>query len=307
MTTALLTHASSREHDTGPGHPEQAARIPAIEDQFIADGICDFLTPVQAPAASREQLLRVHTEAHVARVFSQAPDTGFTCLDADTIMSPSTLDAALHSAGAAVHATELVVRGEIGNAFCCTRPPGHHATRTTAMGFCFFNNVAVAAAHALGTLGLKRVAILDFDVHHGNGTEDIFREDERVMFCSTYQRHLFPNVGAIQVPGRMISVGLNPGAGSSEFRDAVESQWMQAIDQFEPEMFFISAGFDAHAEDDIASLSFTDDDFGWVTETILGAANRHAEDRVVSCLEGGYDLASLARCATRHIRALTDV
>jgi acetoin utilization deacetylase AcuC-like enzyme len=304
MTTAYLTHPSSRLHDTGDVHPECAARLPAIEEQLITDGILDFLNHVRAPEATKEQLLRVHSKAHVERVFSSAPDSGHIHLDSDTVMSPGSLEAALHSAGAAAHAAELVFRDDIDDAFCCTRPPGHHATRDTAMGFCLFNNIAVGAAHALATLGLKRVAIIDFDVHHGNGTEDIFLDDERVMFCSTYQRFLYPGIEAAQRPGRMVSVGLQPGDGSSEFRSAVEDQWMPAIDAFKPEMFFISAGFDAHTDDDIGQLNFVDDDFAWVTNMMVEAADRHAKRRVVSCLEGGYELPSLARAAAMHIKTL---
>ena len=304
MTTAYLTHPASQTHDTGSGHPERSARLPAIEEHLITDGILDFLTHIQAPKATREQLLRVHSKEHVERIFSQAPESGFVHLDPDTVMSPGSLEAALHSAGAAVHATELVFRDDIDDAFCCTRPPGHHATRDTAMGFCLFNNIAVAAAHALDALGLKRVAIIDFDVHHGNGTVDIFKDRPEVLVCSSFQHPYYPHRYADIVRDNIVNTPLTAGTGGVDFRRAVEADWTEAVERQRPQLILVSAGFDAHRQDPLAQLELSEDDFRWVTELICDFAERYAGGRIVSTLEGGYDLAALAASAHVHIETL---
>ena len=287
-----------------PGHPECPERLGAIREWLVAESLLDYLEQEEAPAATREQVSRVHTPEHVKFVYSLTPKSGLITIDADTAAGPATLEAALHAAGGTVRATEMVLQGEVDNAFCAVRPPGHHATSDTAMGFCFFNNVAVAAAHALEVGGLKRVAIVDFDVHHGNGTEEIFKDDERVMFCSTYQTGIFPLVQPYERPGRFVTVGLQGGMGSAEFREAVEKEWTPALDGFAPEMIFVSAGFDAHTADNIAELDFLDDDYRWITHYLLETAARHAKGRLVSTLEGGYELGTLGRCAGMHIREL---
>jgi acetoin utilization deacetylase AcuC-like enzyme len=287
----------------GPGHPECPERIAVIQDELIGLGLADFLPFVEAPAATRADLERVHGRSHVAAMFERAPRDGVIQIDPDTFMSAGTLEAALRAAGAVIHATDLVLGGKARNAFCNVRPPGHHAERDAAMGFCFFNNVAVGVAHALAA-GLARVAVLDFDAHHGNGTENIFLDDRRVMVCSSYQHPLYPYSGADTIPGHLINTPLPPGAGGEEFRAAVSTLWLPEIERFRPEMVFVSAGFDAHAADPLTDLRFQDADYAWVTAHIVEVAHRHAGDRIVSALEGGYDLPALARCAALHVKGL---
>ena len=281
-----------------------AARIGAIEDRLIATGLIDLLRHHAAPEISRAQLLRIHSADYLDYIGSVAPADGYLRLDPDTIMSPETLTAAHRAAGAAVRAVDLLMAGEADNAFCCVRPPGHHAERAQAMGFCLFNNIAAGAAHALEHHGLAKVAILDFDVHHGNGTEDIFLDNDRVLFCSTFQHPYFPFTPLLPDSERRISVPLDAGAGSAEFRAAVTDRWLPALERFRPEMVFVSAGFDAHRDDDMADLNFGDADYRWISEQIVDAAGRYAGGRIVSTLEGGYELNSLARCVEAHLRVL---
>jgi acetoin utilization deacetylase AcuC-like enzyme len=305
MPTALVSHPSSLLHEMGAGHPECPERLRAIETQLKAEGLFERLLRFEAPTATREQLERVHRTGHIDAIFARAPKSGYSMIDGDTIMNPATLEAALHAAGALVLATDLVISGKARNAFCAVRPPGHHAEHDAAMGFCFFNNVAVGAAHALST-GLTRVAILDFDVHHGNGTEDIFADDPRVMFCSSFQHPLYPGRARPSVPGRRVNTPLPAGAGSEEFRAAVTQRWLPEIEQFRPEMLFVSAGFDAHRDDPLASLCLEDDDYSWITQQITDLAGRHCNGRIVSTLEGGYDLGAVGRCAALHLRGLME-
>jgi len=304
LKTAYLTHSDCLRHDGGEAHPERAGRIGAIEDRLLAAGLLDLLRHHAAPEIAREQLLRVHSRGYVETLEALAPAEGYVRLDPDTIMSPATLTAARRAAGAAVHAVDLVLSGQVDNAFCCVRPPGHHAERSQAMGFCLFNNIAAGAAHALEAHGLARIAILDFDVHHGNGTEDIFLDDDRVLFCSTFQHPFFPFTPLLPNTDRRISVPLEEGMGGVEFRAAVNDHWLPAVERFRPEMIFVSAGFDAHRDDDMADLRFGDDDYRWISEQIVGIADRFAGGRIVSTLEGGYELLSLARCVEAHLRAL---
>jgi acetoin utilization deacetylase AcuC-like enzyme len=305
MHTAYITHPACLKHDMGADHPECPARIHAIEDQLIASGLLSFLGRHEAPRASKEQLARAHEQAYIERIFTQAPSAGLIYLDADTAMNPYSLEAALRAAGAAVMATDLVISGQVENAFCNIRPPGHHAGRSSAAGFCIFNNVAVAVAHALEHHGLQRVAIADFDVHHGNGTEDIFHDDPRVMLCSTFHHPYYPYCGADSGNEHIINVPLPAGTASAEFRSAVTARWLPALERFQPQMLFISAGFDAHREDDMGGFGLCDADYGWVTEQIKGIAQRHASGRIVSVLEGGYALNALGRSATVHIKSLS--
>ena len=281
-----------------------AARIGAIEDRLIATGLFDLLRHHAAPEITRQQLARIHSPAYLDALEALSPSEGYVRLDPDTVMSPATLPAARRAAGAAVRAVDLVIAGEADNAFCSVRPPGHHAEQGQAMGFCLYKNIAAGAAHALEEHGLSRVAILDFDVHHGNGTEDIFADDDRVLFCSTFQHPYFPFTPLLPDSGRRVSVPLDAGAGSAAFRAAVTDLWLPALERFRPEMVFVSAGFDAHRDDDMADLNFVDDDFRWISEQIAGVAERFAEGRIVSTLEGGYDLHSLARCVESHLRVL---
>jgi len=304
LTTAFITHPDCLLHDMGGYHPEQPARLQAIEDQLIASGLGVHLRRYEAPLAQRTALERVHDAAYIDDIEFRAPAHGIVHLDPDTAMNPHTLHAALRGAGAAVLGTDLVVAGDVENAFCCVRPPGHHAERRRALGFCLFINVAVAAAHAHEADGLESVAVVDFDVHHGNGTEDIFSNDARVLMVSTFQHPFYPYSGADSNSGRMVNIPLAARSGGREFRAAVEEHWLPAIARFEPQMFFISAGFDAHADDDMAMLAFRETDYTWVTEVILECAQRHAGGRIVSVLEGGYALHALGRSATAHIKVL---
>lgn len=304
MATALLTHPLFEQHEVPEGHPERPQRVGCIVDALISQRIHELLQSVEAPSASRRALRRVHSEAHLSRLEEAAPADGMAALDPDTWIGPHSLAAARHAAGAAVEATNRVVSGRADTAFCCVRPPGHHAERDAAMGFCLFNNVAVGAAHALEHHGLSRVAILDFDVHHGNGTEDIFAGDERVLFCSSFQHPFYPLTSATGSASNVVKAPLPAGAGGKEFREALTDRWGPAIAQFAPEMIFVSAGFDGHIEDEMSGIRLVDEDYRWVSDWIVDAAKQSAGGRIVSCLEGGYALDALARCATLHVRAL---
>lgn len=307
MTTAFITHADCLLHDMGTHHPEQPARLRAVEDQLIASGLFGHLRLAEAPLAGREHLERVHAPAYIDAIEAAAPEKGIVHLDPDTAMNPHTLTAALRAAGAAVLATDMVIRGEVANAFCNIRPPGHHAERRRAMGFCLFNNVAVAAAHALERHGLQRVAIVDFDVHHGNGTEDIFRDDPRVLMVSTFQHPFYPYSGIAGRSERMVNIPLAAYSAGREFRAAVEQYWLPALEAFKPEMLFVSAGFDAHRDDNMAMLDLVEADYAWVTGRIKAVADRHARGRIVSVLEGGYELHALGRSVMAHLKVLGDL
>ena len=304
MAIAYISHRECLQHDTGEGHPENARRISAIEDQMVATGLLDVLRYFDAPEVKESQLLRAHTRAHLDALQAMAPESGCARVDPDTIIGPGSLQAARRAAGAVVAAVDLVVSGEMESAFCCVRPPGHHAESNRAMGFCLYNNIAVGAAHALEEHGLKRVAIVDFDVHHGNGTEDIFKDDDRVLFCSTFQHPFYPFTALLDSAANRVNVPLEATAKSAEFRDAVSNHWLPALEAFQPEMVFVSAGFDAHRDDDMSNVSLVDADFFWVTEQIVNVAANSASGRIVSTLEGGYELRSLARCVELHIRAM---
>jgi len=304
MPTAFVTHADCLRHDMGAYHPERPQRLAAIDDQLIASGISPHLERYDAPLATDEQLARVHPVEYVRAIREVAPREGTVHLDPDTAMNPHTLNAALRAAGAAVLATDLVMQEKVKSAFCAVRPPGHHACRARAMGFCIFNNVAVAARHAIEVHGLERVAIIDFDVHHGNGTEDIFEDDEHVVMASIFQHPFYPYSGTDSPARNMFNVPLAAGAGTRELRKAVQEVWLPALEDFKPELILFSAGFDAHAEDDMAMLRFTDADYAWVTQAVADIAQRHAGGRMVSMLEGGYALSALGRSAVQHIRVL---
>lgn len=304
MAIAYISHAECLQHDTGEGHPENARRISAIEDQLIATGLLDVLRYFDAPEVTSDQLLRVHARAYLDAIAAMEPESGYKRVDPDTIISAGSLQAARRAAGAVVAATDLVLNGEMESAFCSVRPPGHHAEINRAMGFCLYNNIAVGAAHALEQYGVNKLAILDFDVHHGNGTEDIFKDDHRVLFCSTFQHPFYPYTALLEPADNRVNVPLQAGAGSEEFRAAVTDRWLPALDKFSPEMVFVSAGFDAHRDDDMSHVNLTDADFTWVTERIVDVASKSASGRIVSTLEGGYELRSLARCVESHIRVL---
>lgn len=304
MSLAYISHPSCSLHEMGAGHPERPARLDAIHDQLIATGLSAHLLYRDAVPATREQLVRVHSPAYIEQLFSLSPEEGLVWLDADTAMNPDTLEAALHAAGANTLAVDLVLRGEVRRAFCAVRPPGHHALAHAAMGFCFFNNIAIAAMHALEAHGLSRVAILDFDVHHGNGTEAMVAGDARVLLCSSFQHPFYPHSGAESRAANVVNCPLPGGSGSAEFRQAILERWLPAVNAFAPQLILISAGFDAHCDDEMSSLCLRDADYAWVTAEICALAERHAAGRIVSTLEGGYDLSSLGRSVAAHIKEL---
>jgi acetoin utilization deacetylase AcuC-like enzyme len=311
MSTAFYSHPACRLHDMGAGHPECPQRLDAITDHLLATGLDVALDFREAPQATALQLGRAHASGYVSELSDllvHVRDDGETrALDPDTIACPGTLAAALHAAGAAVAATDDVLAGRARNAFCAVRPPGHHATRDQTMGFCFFNNVAIAARHALDEHGLKRVAIIDFDVHHGNGTEDIIAGDERVLMCSFFQHPLYPYSGAVPKGTNMVNVPVAPYTRGPAVRETIDAMWMPALEEFRPEMVFISAGFDAHREDDLGQMGLVEADYEWITQRLVDLAARHAQGRIVSCLEGGYHLGALARSVAAHLRVLADV
>ena len=311
MTTAFYSHPDCREHDMGRGHPECPARLDAIHDHLIATGLADALDMHEAPLATLAHISRAHESGFVtelqAAIEPLAASGGRLALDPDTSAGPGTWAAVMRGAGAAVAATDAVIDGRAANAFCAVRPPGHHATRAKAMGFCFFNNVAVAARHALDERGLERVAIVDFDVHHGNGTEDIIAGDERVLMASIFQDKFYPFSGGVPKGTNMVNVPVPAYTHGAAVRDLIEQHWMPRLEAFRPEMIFISAGFDAHREDDLGQLGLVEADYEWITLRLMGLAERHAQGRIVSCLEGGYNLAALARSVATHLRALAGV
>lgn len=304
MTTAFITHPACKLHDMGADHPESPQRLGAIKDRLIASGLDSLLQHHEAPLVKRDALLRVHRESYVAEIEAKAPRTGSVQLDPDTAMNPHSLEAARRAAGAAVFAVDLVMAGQVRNAFCAVRPPGHHALSNRSMGFCIFNNIAVGAAHARAVHGIKRVAILDFDVHHGNGTEEIFSDEPDVMLCSTFQHPYYPYQGADTISDHIINSPITANSGGKEFREAVMRDWIPNVKKFEPELILISAGFDAHKDDPLAYLKLTEDDYRWVTGEIMKLANEFCKGRIVSSLEGGYNLDALGRSVTEHIRVL---
>lgn len=303
MKLAYLSHDDCALHAMGPRHPEQPARLKAIRQHLLQAGLAPTLHFEDAPLADPDSLAAVHDSAYLQMVQRRAPGEGLVQLDPDTAMNPHSLDAALRAAGAATRAVDLVMGGEVVQAFCAVRPPGHHAERDRAMGFCIFNNVAVAACHALSAHALSRVAIVDFDVHHGNGTENIVAGDERILFCSTFQHPFYPHSGVDCEAANVVNTPLLAGAGSDEFRAAISEHWLPRLHEFRPELVVVSAGFDAHQEDRMAELNLNEDDYYWVTEQLCDVASQYCSGRLVSCLEGGYDLDALASSVEAHLRA----
>jgi acetoin utilization deacetylase AcuC-like enzyme len=306
-TTAFITHRDCWLHNMGEHHPECPERLSAINDRLIAAGLDMFLSFHDAPVATVDNIARAHSRDYVEQILAAAPEHGIRHLDPDTAMCPHTVKAILRSAGAGVMAVDLVMKGEIENAFCAIRPPGHHAERAKPMGFCFFNNVAVAVRHALEVHGVERVAVIDFDVHHGNGTEDIFRDDPRVMMASIFQHPFYPYSGADNPAPHMVNVPVPAGTRGEAFREIVTGTWLPALRKHRPQMIFISAGFDAHYEDDMGSLGLVESDYAWVTQQIKALAEECGHRRIVSVLEGGYSLSSLARSVAAHIKMLADL
>jgi acetoin utilization deacetylase AcuC-like enzyme len=308
-----FTHPDCRNHDMGRGHPECPERLAAIEAHLQACGLADLLVRREASQASLTDIELAHGRMHVAALRGlsdvlrdeiEAGGPTHTQVDPDTSMNVHTWDAALRAAGAALDATDAVLAGEMETAFCAVRPPGHHACRDQAMGFCFFNNVAIAAKYALERHGLHRVAIVDFDVHHGNGTEDIVAGDERILMVSFFQHPFYPPGGARSDAANLVNVPVPACTRGDDVRELVELMWLPRLEAHRPEMVFISAGFDAHREDDLGQMGLTEQDFAWITQRVRGVAQRFSRGRVVSCLEGGYNLSALARSVEAHLRAL---
>lgn len=303
MITALLTHPAGFAHEVPKGHPERPERLRAVLTAL--DGM--DLLHIEAPQATDEAILRVHPSEYLAALVTAAPDEGLVALDADTWLSPGSLDAARRAAGAAVHAVDMVMAGDAGRAFCAMRPPGHHAEPNRAMGFCLIGSVAVAAKHALEVHGLSRVAIMDFDVHHGNGTQALVEDDPRILYTSTHQMPLYPGTGAPDdhgPHGTVVNVALPEGTDSAGFRAAASREILPALAEFAPELVLISAGFDGHARDPLAGLALQAEDFGWITRSLCDLAEIHAGGRVVSVLEGGYDLQALGESVAAHVAEL---
>ncbi|RED14103.1 histone deacetylase family protein [Pontivivens insulae] len=303
--TRLYTHPASRNHVTPQGHPEQVARIVAIENA-LADPAFDALDRVAAPLVSDDILLRVHPQSHLDRIAAASPADGMAQLDADTWLSPGSHEAARRAAGAAADAVDHVMATG-GNAFCAMRPPGHHAEKTTPMGFCLFGSVAAAARHALDHHGLSRVAVVDFDVHHGNGTQDLLWHEDRVLFVSSHQMPLYPGSGYASetgASGNILNLPLDGGSDGTEMRAAYEAEVFPALEAYKPELLLVSAGFDAHAADPLAGLNWVEEDFIWITERLCDIADTHCAGRLVSCLEGGYDLDALASSVAAHVAVL---
>ncbi len=309
MTTAIYRHPDCQRHEMGAWHPESPARLQAIDDQMITGRIAGLLEQREAPAADIADVQRVHTAEAIALVRDHLPsvdDGTYFSIDGDTLLNAWSWTAALHAAGAAVAATDAVLAGEIDNAFCAIRPPGHHARPSTPMGFCLFNNVAIAARHAMEVHGLQRIAIVDFDVHHGNGTEEIFADDPRVLMVSFFQHPFYPFSGTAPHLN-MVNVPVPAGSKGEQVRELVMEKWLPALHAHQPEMIFISAGFDAHLEDDMGQMGLVEDDYAWITQQIMVIAKKYAKGRIVSCLEGGYDLSALARSVVAHLKVLAAI
>ncbi len=308
MTTALISHADCLDHVTPPYHPECVDRLRAVQAALEAEEFL-YLVREDAPMATDEQLLRAHPQSHIDGLAALVPDRGQVAIDADTFLAPGSLNAARRAAGAVVRAVDLVMGGHVRNGFCAVRPPGHHAEPAQAMGFCLFGNVVVGARHALEAHGLSRVAVVDFDVHHGNGTQALVWDDARIFFGSTHQMPLYPGSGGrgeSGAHGQIVNAPLAAGDGGAAFRAIMEQEILPALDAHAPELIFISAGFDAHARDPLANLDLTEADFAWATGRICDIAWAHSEGRVVSTLEGGYDLRALAASAAAHVRVLME-
>jgi acetoin utilization deacetylase AcuC-like enzyme len=308
MTTFLYTHPACLEHDPGRHHPESPARLRAVL-AALDDPEFARLERREAPEASLDDLLRVHPRRHVERILGAVPRSGHVGIDADTILSPASGEAALRAAGAVVAAVDAVVSKEADNAFCAVRPPGHHAEPQKAMGFCLFNNAAIGALRAREVHGLARVAVVDFDVHHGNGTQAAFETDGSLFYASTHQYPLYPGTGAASETGvgNIVNVPLRPMSGSSQFRLGMTQRILPALDTFRPDLMLVSAGFDAHKNDPLAQLLLEEGDYTWVTEKLLEIARRHADGRLIATLEGGYDLAALGASVAAHVRVLMSV
>ena len=302
MALAYISHYDCMLHDMGH-HPERPERLSAINDRLIASGLDMTLHHYDAPLASRELLEAAHDAAYIDKVFAVTPADELVWVDGDTGMNKHSLNAALRAAGAVAYGVDLVMQDKAQQVFCGVRPPGHHAEHNKAMGFCLFNNIAVGARHAINSYGLERVAIVDFDVHHGNGTEDIVDGDERILFCSTFQHPFYPNTGLDPASDNIVNSPLAAGANGAAFRETVTQHWLPRLEAFAPQLIMISAGFDGHQADDMGGLNLVDSDYSWVTRRLCEQADRSAGGRIVSSLEGGYELHALARSVEAHLKA----
>src|ERR1700726_332199 len=308
MKTAYITHADCLRHEMGAGHPEWPDRLTAVNEEMRSSGLLGELRCLEAPLASADDLKRVHRAVYVDAIFEAAPSEGYVQLDPDTAMNQYSLAAAQRAAGAGLLAVDEIMAGRSEKGFCTVRPWGHHATQVRSMGFCIFNNIGIAAAYALEKKGLERIAIIDFDVHHGNGTEDMFSPPqwrERVLMASFFQHPFYPYSGTANPAPNMINVPLAEGSGGAAAKQAIEAQWLPALESFKPEMIFISAGFDAHREDLLGGMALVEDDYAWITREMMAVAARHSQQRMVSMLEGGYNLSALGRSVVAHVKTLS--
>ncbi len=306
MTTAYISHSDFLRHEMGSHHPECPERIQAIEDQLILSRVDDFLKRIDPPLATTEQVELVHSADHVEYVTNHAPTSGYFMLDGDTIMNSATLTVSLRAAGAAIAGVDAVMKGEVENAFCAIRPPGHHAEPTRSMGFCVFNNIAIAARYAISEYGIERVAIIDFDVHHGNGTEAAFYDDSKILMCSFFQHPFYPYSG-LEHSDNMVNMPMPASTKGDVVRKMITETWLPRLREFKPELILISAGFDAHREDDLGQMGLVEDDYVWITQRLKEVAKESANGRIVSCLEGGYNLSALGRSVVAHVKALADL
>ncbi len=306
MSTAYISHPDFMKHEMGRHHPECPERIAAIEDQLIQSRLDAHLKRIDPPLASEADITRVHSEDHLAFVKSKAPSSGYSMIDGDTIMNPATWTVSLRAAGAAMAAVDAVMQGEVNNAFCAIRPPGHHAEPHRSMGFCVFNNVAIATRYAIEKYDLDRVAVIDFDVHHGNGTEAAFINDPHVLMCSFFQHPFYPYSG-LEGGDNMVNVPLPASTNGKIVRDMISKTWIPRLDEFKPQLIIISAGFDAHREDDLGQMGLVEDDYVWMTKQLMEVANRYCDGKIVSCLEGGYNLSALGRSVAAHLKTLAEI
>lgn len=304
MTTAYISHSDCALHNPGMEHPESMARLRAIQERLEISDLWPFLAHYEAPIAPWSAISAVHTVDYVESIRAHFPLKGNVCLEGDTVLSEFSLEAARRAAGACVHAVDLVMTHAVSNAFCAVRPPGHHACVDHAMGFCVFNNVAIAARHAMDAYGLERVLIVDFDVHHGNGTENVFANDPCVLMCSFFQSPLYPFSGGLGGAANMVNCPLTPGGGREEIRHVIQTHWVDAIDRFNPQLVLVSAGFDAHKNDPLADMTLSTGDYGWMTRFLVRVAEEYCDGKLVSTLEGGYELGALADSVYAHVHAL---
>jgi len=307
MATGYISHPDFSKHEMGSYHPESPERLDAIDDQLILSRIDDFLTHIEAPLATESQIQLVHDHALIQYLKEHSPQTGYFEIDGDTSMNPHTYQAALRAAGACIAAVDAIMQGQVNNAFCAVRPPGHHDEPSQAKGFCFFNNIAIAAKYALEHYGLQKVAIIDFDVHHGNGTEAAFNQDARVLMCSFFQHPFYPYSGDHPTSDNMVNIPVPAFTKGADIRAVVSDIWMPRLEAFAPEFVFISAGFDAHREDDLGQLSLVEADYAWITQQIQKMAKQYAHGRILSTLEGGYHLSALGRSVVAHIKELAEI